>query len=112
MLTKVKRAVVKFNARVNAKMVAITATLVGLSVASVGAHAITAPAAGSLAYDVYDVGINQMLNGAPGFVGGTAGIVYSASKLSQNWVWACLGILGCSAVLNADSITTSLGMII
>lgn len=76
------------------------------------AHAITAPAAGSFAYDMYDVGVNKILKGAPGFIGGMVGIVYSATQLSSNWKGAGLGILASTAVIKADSITTSLGMIV
>jgi hypothetical protein len=76
------------------------------------ASAITAPAAGSFGYDMYDIGVNSILKGAPGFVGGTAGIIYAATQLSKNWIAAALGILACSAVLKADSITTSLGLVV
>ena len=48
------------------QMVAVAGGLFTASVAS----AITAPAAGSFAYDLYDVGVNDVLLGAPGFVGG------------------------------------------
>ncbi len=37
---------------------------------SFGVSAITAPAAGSFAYDLYDVAVNDIVKGAPGFVGG------------------------------------------
>ena len=33
-----------------------------------GAHAITAPASGSLFYDAYDIVVNSMLKGALGFI--------------------------------------------
>lgn len=81
-------------------------------VIATGAAAVTGPAAGAFGYDLYDVAVNQMINGAPGFVGGLAGVVISASKLSTNWMYASLGILGSTAVLKADTITTSLGYIV
>ncbi|MBQ4839835.1 hypothetical protein [Pseudoalteromonas luteoviolacea] len=86
---------------------------VGLLIMSIpAAHAITAPAAGSFAYDMYDVGVNKILKGAPGFIGGMVGIVVSATQLSSNWKAAGLGILASTAVIKADSITKSLGMIV
>lgn len=87
-------------------------TLVAASAFAVTAAAITAPATGSFAYDLYDVGVNDMLKGAPGFIGGLLGIVYSASKLSANWMWASLGVLGSTCVIKADAITSSLGMLL
>ena len=81
-------------------------------VISTGTFAITGPAPGDFGYDLYDVAVNDMIGGAPGFVGGLAGVVVSASKLSANWLYAGLGILGSTAVLKADTITTSLGYLI
>ena len=77
-----------------------------------GVNAITAPAAGSFAYDLYDVGVNDIVKGAPGFVGGVAGVAYSATKLSTDWKAASLGILASTMVIKADAITTSLGALI
>lgn len=76
------------------------------------ASAVTAPAVGSFAYDLYDVGVNLILNGAPGFIAGMGSVIWSATKIQQDWKMAGLGILGGSALLKADDITTSLGVII
>lgn len=75
------------------------------------AMAITAPTAGSFGYDMYDIGVNSILKGAPGFIGGLFGIVWSATKLASNWILAVLGILGSTMVIKADSVTTSLGFL-
>lgn len=77
-----------------------------------GASAITAPAAGSFGYDLYDVGVNDILKGAPGFIGGMVGIIFSATKMSENWKAAGLGILASTAVIKADTITSSLGFLL
>ncbi len=90
----------------------VVATLGAVALSSTGAMALVAPVAGSFAYDMYDIGVNQILNGAPGFIGGVCGIVYSATLINKNWIAAALGILACTAVLRADTITTSLGAII
>jgi hypothetical protein len=89
-----------------------TAIVAAITAATTTALAITGPTAGSFGYDLYDVAVNDMIGGAPGFVGGLAGVVLSASKLSTNWLYASLGILGSTAVLKADTITTSLGYLI
>jgi len=75
------------------------------------AYGITAPDSKALAYDLYDVGVNKLLKGPVGFIGGMLGIVIAASQLSKNWIPASLGILGSTALLKADSITTSLGVL-
>lgn len=101
--------------KVTAANPAVLLSAVTVTVASfyaIDASAITAPASGSFAYDLYDVGVNKILKGAPGFIGGLVGIVYSATQLSNNWKGAGLGILASTAVIKADSITTSLGMLL
>jgi len=81
--------------------------------ASLAAMAIVAPAVGSLGYDLYDIFVLQGIQGAPGFLAGVIGIVYSATMLnSGNWKLPAFGVLGSSALIRADDITTSLGMII
>jgi hypothetical protein len=81
--------------------------------ASVAAMAIVAPAVGSLGYDLYDIFVLQGIQGAPGFLGGVIGIAYSATMMnSGNWKLPALGVLGSSALIRADDITTSLGMLI
>ena len=83
----------------------------GLFTASV-ASAITAPAAGSFAYDLYDVGVNDVLLGAPGFVGGVIIMVVAAINLTKNWLMSVAGLLGGVVLMNADTITASMGMLI
>jgi len=74
------------------------------------AYAIKAPEKTALAFDLYDVGVNKLLKGPVGFIGGMLGIVVAASQLPKNWIMSSLGILGSTALLKADSITTSLGL--
>ena len=77
------------------------------------ASAITAPAAGSFAYDVYDIGVNRLLKGPVGFVGGVAAIVIGAiAAIRAQIMLAIPAILGGAVFLKADTITASLGMII
>jgi len=75
-----------------------------------GAHAITAPATGSLFYDAYDIVVNQMLSGAIGFV--AAILIFAMSIglfLMQKIVPGIVGILCAAILIKAPSIITSLG---
>ena len=77
------------------------------------AIAITAPEAGTLGYDLYDVFVLQGLHGALGFIGGIAGILYSGAHLAAgNWKLPVLGVLGSSMLVRADKVTETLGMLI
>jgi len=76
------------------------------------AFCVTAPAAGSFAYDIYDLGVNQILKGPIGFVGGCGCVGFGGYCAVKQNVGAALGcILGGAAMLKADSITTSMGLI-
>lgn len=77
------------------------------------ASAITAPAVGDFAYDIYDIAVNDILKGPIGFVGGLATIVVGAVlAVKQNFVGAIPCILGGAAIIKGDTIVTSLGMLI
>ncbi|WP_257291359.1 hypothetical protein [Endozoicomonas sp. ONNA1] len=77
------------------------------------AMAITAPADNTaFAYDLYDVAVNDMLKGPVGFVGGLATIILSAINITKNWMMAGAGVLGGTALIKADSVVTTMGMII
>lgn len=75
------------------------------------AQAIAIPAAGSFAFDVYDVVVTQVLQGPIGFVGGLAVIVIGAAQLTKSWVLAILGIISGTVIIRADAIVASLGMV-
>lgn len=78
----------------------------------VAAQAISAPSSGSFAYDVYDIAINQILKGPIGFVCGGAAIVLGAVNAIGGRVMSAVPcVLGGAAILKADAITTSLGLL-
>jgi len=85
-----------------------------LGLVLLGAHnafAITAPASGDFAYDIYDVGVNKILLGPIGVVGGVAAVVMgAASAIQQRVLLAIPSVLGGVALLKANDIVTSLGM--
>lgn len=91
------------------RMLAVLALLV---IPVHNAMAMTAPAVGDFAYDLYDIGVNQILLGAPGFVGAVLLMVYSGTLLMRNWILGVAGILAGTILINADSITTSMGMLV
>jgi hypothetical protein len=77
-----------------------------------GAHAITAPATGSLFYDAYDIVINSMLKGAVGFV--AAILIFALSIglfLMKKVVPGIVGIVCAAILIKADTIVTSLGAV-
>ncbi len=77
-----------------------------------GAHAITAPATGTLFYDAYDIVINNMLKGAVGFV--AAILIFALSIglfLMQKVIPGIVGIVCAAILIKADTIVTSLGAI-
>ena len=100
----------KYEIRFMLFLVAFSVAYIALSV--VPAMAITAPAANSFAYDLYDVAVNQMLKGPVGFVGGITAIAMGAVSAIQQKVFGAVPcILGGVAILKADSIVASLGSI-
>jgi hypothetical protein len=77
------------------------------------AFAIVAPAAGSFAYDVYDVAVVKMLQGPIGFVGGVAAMIIGAVLAIQGKIMGAIpAICGGAVLLKADALVTSLGAII
>lgn len=75
--------------------------------------AVTEPAAGTFAYDIYDLAINQILDGPIGFVGGSAAVVMGGVMAVKNqFLPAVAAVLGGAAILKSNSITQSLGMLL
>src|SRR3546814_2470800 len=52
-----------------------------LSLLAASVHAFTAPVAGDLGYDIYDIVVNQGVKGPLGFVGGVAAFLFGVSRL-------------------------------
>ncbi len=96
------------------KFRAMSLTLaLGLSMIAPAVFAITAPAAGSFAYDVYDIAVTKMLQGPIGFVGGASAMVVGAVMAIQGKLMTAVpAIVGGALLLKADTLVTSLGAII
>ena len=77
------------------------------------AAAINAPVGpADFAWDVYDIGVNRILNGPIGFVAGAGAMVAGAiAAIQQKIGLAAMAILGGAVLLNADSMITSLGVV-
>ncbi len=75
--------------------------------------AIATPAAGSFAYDIYDLFINQILKGPIGFVAGAATVVYGGAVTAQGNYYAGIpALIGGLGLLKADTIVSSFGALI
>ena len=89
------------------------AALMLTAAVSVGpAMAFTAPAAGSLGYDIYNVVVNQLLSGPIGFVGGVVLIVWGATQVMKQWLITVLCIIAGTVIITAQTIVTSLGALV
>lgn len=76
------------------------------------ASAFTAPAVGDFGYDIYDIVVNQILNGPIGFIGGVALIVFGATKIMTNWMLTILCIIAGTILIRADDLVVTLGAVI
>lgn len=77
------------------------------------AMAMTVPATGSFAYDLYDIGVNQILLGPIGFVGGVGVMVIAAILAVRQMILpAACAVLGGAFLLKADTVVSSMGAMI
>jgi hypothetical protein len=77
------------------------------------ALAMAVPAAGSFAYDLYDIGVNQILLGPIGFIAGVACMVFAAILAIRQMILPAAGVvLGGAFLLKADSVVQTIGALI
>jgi hypothetical protein len=94
----------------SAKLVTFLAVFTAASLMSVNAMAMTVPAAGSFAYDLYDIGVNQILLGPIGFVAGVACMVFAAILAIRQMILPAAGVvLGGAFLLKADAVVQTIG---
>ena len=75
--------------------------------------AMAVPAAGSFAYDLYDIGVNQILLGPIGFIAGVACMVFAAILAIRQMILPAAGVvLGGAFLLKADSVVETIGALI
>ena len=95
------------------KVTIITALAIAGLMAATNAFALATPAAGSFAYDLYDIGVNQMLLGPVGFVGGCSVMVLAAILAIRQMLLPAAGaVLGGAFLLKADTVVQSVGALI
>lgn len=80
-----------------------------LLLASGMASAFTTPAAGDFGYDVYDIVVNQILNGPIGFIGGLFLIVFGVTQIMKNWMMTILCIIAGTVLIRAEAMVVTLG---
>jgi hypothetical protein len=77
------------------------------------AYAFTKPVAGALAYDIYDIGVNKLLKGPAGYVGGALLLVLGvATLISGKWPITVVAFLAGGILAKIDTIITTLGAVI
>ena len=75
--------------------------------------AMTVPATGSFAYDLYDIGVNQILLGPVGFTGGVACMCVAAILAIRQMILPAAGVvLGGAFLLRANTVVESIGALI
>ena len=75
--------------------------------------AMTTPAAGSFAYDLYDIAVTQILLGPIGFVAGVASMAFAAILAIRQMILPAAGVvLGGAFLLSADTVVQSIGAVI
>ncbi len=95
-----------------AKNVMCAAFAVVLMVSS-ASTAFTAPVAGDLGFDFYDILINQGIQGPVGFSIGFIAVIMAIFGMSQrNWFMAAGGLAGTTALVAGDSIVTGVGFLV
>ena len=90
-------------------IIALVITITACCISS-NAMAMTVPAAGSFAYDLYDIGVNQILLGPIGFVAGVACMVFAAILAIRQMILPAAGVvLGGAFLLKADAVVQTIG---
>ena len=90
----------------------MAAVLLSLMKAS-NALAMTVPATGSFAYDLYDIGVNQILLGPVGFTGGVACMCVAAILAIRQMILPAAGVvLGGAFLLRANTVVETIGALI
>lgn len=74
------------------------------------AIALSVPATTDLAFSIYDVVVNKILGGPIGFVGGVLIVVFGAVNITKSWMLAIGCVISGSAIIQAKTLVTSLGM--
>ena len=89
------------------------AALLAILLQTGNALAMTVPASGSFAYDLYDIGVNQILLGPVGFTGGVACMCVAAILAIRQMILPAAGVvLGGAFLLRANTVVETIGALI
>lgn len=80
-----------------------------LSTVTPAAMAFSTPTAGDFGYDIYDIVVNNMLDGPIGFIGAIVLIIWGATKVMTNWMITVLCVISGTIIIKADALVTTLG---
>ena len=94
------------------KVLAIPAAFFAALLMTGVAAAFTAPAAGSFGFDVYDIVVNQILNGPIGFIGGVILIVFGATQIIKNWMMTIMCVIAGTVLIRAEDLVITLGAMV
>jgi len=83
-----------------------------LALTAGAAHAFTAPAAGDLGYDIYDIVVNKGVKGPLGFVAGVAAFLFGVSRLFSNIMVGIPTIVAAVCLIKSDTILQTFGMVV
>lgn len=97
----------------HSKNLMVMALSVACLLMATNAMAMNIPAAGSFAYDLYDIGVVQILQGPIGFVGGVSTMVIAAILAIKQMLLPAAGtVLGGAFLLRAETVVESIGAMI
>jgi len=95
------------------KVTVVTAFLLSLLFVTSNAMAMAVPAAGSFAYDLYDIGVNQILLGPIGFIAGVAFMCVAAILAVRQMILPAAGVvLGGAFLLKANTVVQTIGSMV
>jgi len=94
------------------KSMVVSALCMMVVLAAASAFALTTPANGAFGYDAYDLFVNKGLQGPFGFVIAAALVAFGAYEFRKNPGVGIASLISSGVLVKADSIVSTLGMII
>lgn len=89
---------------------ALSVVAAGAAALAGSAMAFTAPAAGQLGFEIYDVVVNQMIDGPIGIMASVVAFGFGAfSLLRGGYLSAIMSVVAGIALITADGVVQSLG---
>jgi hypothetical protein len=83
-----------------------------LALGATAAYAFVPPVAGAVGFEIYDMVVTQILQGAIGMVAAAIALVFGVVQLFRSWVMGVVGIIVATLIFQADAIVQTLGMVL